>query len=166
MPTNGPQIRRAKSGDEPAIHEAHMRSIREICVKDHGEKEISGWGHRPLGDRWTEAINQWCVWVVEWEGSIYGHACLRLSGPDEAIRARILGLYLTPEVLHQGFGFSLANLMLEEARRAGAKSVTLDSSITAHDFYRRLGFVDAGPVKHEEIGGSFVTAFPMVFSLQ
>ncbi len=29
-----PIIREAKPGDEAAIHEAHMRSIREICVKD------------------------------------------------------------------------------------------------------------------------------------
>ncbi len=29
-----PIIRRAKPGDEKAIHEAHMRSIREVCVKN------------------------------------------------------------------------------------------------------------------------------------
>jgi hypothetical protein len=38
-------IRKAKVGDESGIHEAHMRSIREICVKDHGEEEIKGWGN-------------------------------------------------------------------------------------------------------------------------
>jgi hypothetical protein len=39
-----PQIREAKPGDESLIHEAHMRSIREVCIKDHGEEEIHGWG--------------------------------------------------------------------------------------------------------------------------
>jgi len=48
----GAKIRPARSGDEPAIHEAHMRSVREVCVKDHGEEEIRGWGNRLLGDRW------------------------------------------------------------------------------------------------------------------
>ena len=33
-------IRKARTGDENGIHESHMRSIREVCVHDHGEEEI------------------------------------------------------------------------------------------------------------------------------
>jgi predicted GNAT family N-acyltransferase len=164
MANTEPQIREARLGDERAIHEAHMRSICEICVKDHGEDEIRGWGNRPLGNRWVDAIKNWHVWVVECGGNIYGHACIRIFDENNEIKSRIHGLYLTPEVLHQGFGFKLARLMLDKARNAGAKSVTLDSSITAHDFYRRLGFADSGPMKLEEIAGHPVRAFPMIFS--
>lgn len=158
------QIREAKPGEEKAIHEAHMRSIREICVKDHGENEIRGWGNRSPGDRWIEAIKNQNVWVVEGDGNIYGHACLNVFEENHETKACIQGLYLTPEVLHQGFGFKLAGIMLDKARNAGAKTVTLDSSITAHDFYKGLGFVDAGPKKSVEIGGYPVTAFPMVIT--
>ena len=72
IPTFEFQIRFAKPGDEPAIHDAHMRSIREICVKDHGTEEIKGWGHRELGDRWTKEIQNGTVWVVERNGCIHG----------------------------------------------------------------------------------------------
>ena len=34
-----PIVRRAQFGDQVGIHESHMRSIREICVHDHGEEE-------------------------------------------------------------------------------------------------------------------------------
>jgi GNAT superfamily N-acetyltransferase len=160
-----PYIREAKPGDENAIHEAHMRSIREICVKDHGEDEVRGWGNRQIGNRWTNAIKDGYVWVVENAGNIYGHGYVRIFQENSEKKAHIHGLYLTPEVLHQGFGFQLAKLMLEKARNAGAKSVTLESSITAYNFYKRLGFADTGPMKIYEIGGSSVRGFPMMLKL-
>jgi len=40
--TPTPFIPKAKSGDERGIHEAHMRSIREVCSKVHNADEISG----------------------------------------------------------------------------------------------------------------------------
>lgn len=46
-----PSIRKALQTDREKIYEAHMRSIREICVKDHGEEEVKGWGYRELGNR-------------------------------------------------------------------------------------------------------------------
>ena len=33
-------IRLARPGEEA---QAHIRSIREICIKDHGEEEVRGW---------------------------------------------------------------------------------------------------------------------------
>lgn len=46
----GAIIRRAKIEDARAIHEAHMESIREVCVRDHGHEEIKGWGFREFND--------------------------------------------------------------------------------------------------------------------
>jgi GNAT superfamily N-acetyltransferase len=127
-------IRHARSGDESGIHEAHMRSIREICVKDHGEEEIRGWGNRPLGNRWIAPIKDGFVWVVEGDDNIYGLAYIRICQENDESKAHLHGLFLTPEVIGKGFGFKLAELMMEKARSAGAKIVTLDSSVTAHDF--------------------------------
>jgi GNAT superfamily N-acetyltransferase len=156
-----PFIREAKPGEESAIHEAHMRSIREICVKDHGKDEIRGWGNRPLGDRWKEAIKNG-VWVVEYKGVIHGHGYIRIYEEGNEKKAHIHGLYLTPEVSRKGLGIILVKLMLDKARNAGVKSVTLDSTITAHKFYMRQGFRDGGPMQRREIGGYLVTGFPMI----
>jgi hypothetical protein len=51
MVQSTPIIRKAVPGEEQEIHKVHMRSIREVCVKDHGEEEIKGWGNRELGNR-------------------------------------------------------------------------------------------------------------------
>jgi GNAT superfamily N-acetyltransferase len=160
-----PFIREARPGDESGLHEAHMRSIREICVHDHGEDEVRGWGNRPLGNRWVDAIKNGFVWAVELNSKICGHGYIRIYKEDGETYGHIHGLYLTPEVLKQGFGHQLMLLMLEKARKSGAKVITLDSTITAHEFYKRYGFADTGPMKKQEIGGYPVSGFPMALTL-
>ena len=162
---SAPIIRKACPGEESAIHEAHMRSIREVCVKDHGEDEISGWGNRPLGNRWTDAIRDQSVWVIEMNGKIYGQGFIRIFSENDENKAHIHGLYLTPEVLGRGLGQQLAHLMIEAARKAGVKRITLESTLTAHEFYKRLGFADTGPMGRQEIAGHQVRYYPMALSL-
>jgi GNAT superfamily N-acetyltransferase len=152
-------IRKATQADRPAIHEAHMRSIREVCVHDHGVDEIRGWGHRPLGERWIQAIDDQLLWVVEHEGFIAGLANIKFSEPKKT--AHIQSLYLTPEVLGKGYGKKLLDLMLVRAREAQIEKIRLDSTITAHKFYKKMGFRDCGPMSRSPIGGSPVTSFPM-----
>lgn len=87
-------IRAALKGEEAAIHDAHMRSIREVCVKDHGEEEIKGWGFRPLGDRWCSAIENEFVRVVEFDKKICGVGHLRIINKvNERAYAYLHALY-------------------------------------------------------------------------
>ena len=139
-----------------------MRSIREVCVRDHGEDEIRGWGNRPFGDRWTRPLLEEDVWVVESaSGAIGGYAHLRTFEKNGERRAHVFGLYLAPECLGHGLGGRLGALMLESARKFGAVRVTLESTLTAHGFYQKLGFRDVGPLSRVDIGGSLVRYYPM-----
>ena len=38
------RIRRARLTDSLGIHEAHMRSIRELCGADYTPEQINAWG--------------------------------------------------------------------------------------------------------------------------
>ncbi|HEX4923417.1 MAG TPA: GNAT family N-acetyltransferase [Bdellovibrionales bacterium] len=143
-----------------------MRSIREICVKDHGEEEVRGWGYRPLGDRWKQAIRDGYVWVVERDEKIEGHGYIRVFQKDGVPNAHIHGLYLTSAVLGQGLGLKLAHLMLDTARRSGVKLVTLESTLTAHQFYKKLGFRDTAGLQKMEIAGYSVRYYPMELRLE
>ena len=156
-----PFIREAREGDECGIHEAHMRSIREVCSQVHTPDEISGWGNRPFADKWSPLIQSGTLWVVDFEDHINGVAYIKITSQSEKIEAHIFGLYLTPEVIGKGLGAELMKLMLDAAKNSGAKLVTLESSLNAHDFYKRVGFQDTGPIKISEIGGSFVRGYPM-----
>jgi GNAT superfamily N-acetyltransferase len=154
-------IRRARPGDEADIHTAHMRSIREVCSKDHSQEEIRGWGFRPLNDRWFRLIREEFVWVAEAGGKIQGFGHLKIFEKDGVKKAHVFGLYLTPELIGLRVGHKIATLMLETAHELGVVSVSLKSTITAHDFYKRLGFVDTGEMLQIEINGSLVRCYPM-----
>lgn len=160
-----PFIRLARFGDERGIHEAHMRSIREICSKAHTPDEIRGWGNRPFNDKWSPLIQSGTLWVIEFESQIHGVAYIRISKEATEVTAHIFGLYLTPEVVGKGFGANLMRLMLAAAKAGGAKLVTLDSSLNAHEFYKSFGFVDTGPLKYSEFGGSMVRGYPMALKI-
>lgn len=159
------KIREARPGDESGIHEAQMRSIRELCSRDYTPEEIRVWGNRPLGTRWTNAIKAGFVWVIEDEHKIYGCAYLRTSEEASEKRAYVDCLYLSPEVIGQGFGRKLTLIMIEKAKDFGALSITLDSTLTAHNFYKKLGFVDTGPMKLVQIGDSKIRSLPMQMKL-
>jgi GNAT superfamily N-acetyltransferase len=165
--SKGSIIRRANPKDARAIHEAHMRSIREVCSKDHTPEEIQGWGNRPFDqERRVNGILNHLAWVVERNGEIEGYSHLRIA-EDAGIKiAHIHALYLTPKVLNQGLGYRLVHLMLDEAKTAKAEKVSLSSTLTAHAFYQRIGFRDDGPEEVVEIGGSHVRCYPMSMSLR
>ena len=154
-------IRKAKIGEDEAIHSAHMRSIREVCVHDHGEEEIKGWGYRECGNRWTQAIQNGLVWVVEHEGQIEGVGNIQIK----CEKAYVHSLYLTPAVIGQGYGRALMQILLDVARGAGVQKVELESSLTAYQFYLNAGFVDRGPRTQVVVGGYPVACIPMVYEV-
>lgn len=160
-----PFIRKARPGDEAEIHEAHMRSIREICVKDHGEDEIKGWGNRELGDRWVEAIKNDFVKVIEFNSKVHGVAYFKVVESETGPFGYIHALYFTPEVTGKGFARELMDEMIEEAKRLELDNIKLGSSITAYNFYKRFGFVPDGDKQMASIGGHPVTCFPMILHL-
>ena len=161
---NSGEIRLAKAGDAQQLHKAHMRSIREICIHEHGPDEVSGWGYREKWAHWNESIERigldcW-VWVVEKKGVIEGHAFISKMTED---KAHIGGLYLTPTVVGAGFGGQLMSLMFQAARDFGVEKIVLESTLTAHAFYRHHGFEDVGACQTAEIGGYPVRYIPMQF---
>jgi GNAT superfamily N-acetyltransferase len=158
-------IREARPGDESGMHEAHMRSIREVCVRDHGDEEVKGWGNRPLGERWQKQVREGGSWVVEFGGQIVGVAYIRVAKAEPEVHAHIEAPYLAPEAIGKGIGRTLLEIMLDFARNAGAKELTLESTLTAHGFYKSFGFVDTGPLRLKEVGGSQVRSYAMRLAL-
>lgn len=160
-------IRRAAIQDGEAIHRAHMKSIQEICSKDHSPQEINAWGHRPYRQEQRLApIKNDLVWIVEDKGSIEGFGHLKIFEKDGLQRGHIFGLYLAPAVIGKGLGKAIVDLMIEEMKVAKVKHVTLESSITARNFYRKVGFVETGPEMTVDIAGTPIRCFPMQMAVQ
>jgi FMN phosphatase YigB (HAD superfamily)/N-acetylglutamate synthase-like GNAT family acetyltransferase len=159
-------VRRAKIEDAESIHHAHMKSIQEVCSKDHSTKEIQAWGHRSYReDQRVSAIKNDLVWVVEEKGSIQGYGHLKIFEKDGLKCGHIYGLYLTPQVLGKSLGKTIVDMMMQEIVVSNVKQVTLESTITAQEFYRKMGFVNNGPEITIEISGTPIRCYPMKMEL-
>jgi N-acetylglutamate synthase-like GNAT family acetyltransferase len=160
-------IRKATDGDAEGIREAFLRSLREVCAKDHTPEEILAWGSRPQDEvRRLMDIQNEHVWVLELDGRIEGFAHLHLSSVFGRRLGQVHGLYLTPEAMGQGFGKKLAAILIEEAKKFGAAEIRLESTLNAHAFYRGIGFQYDGDPTTAHLGSTVVRCIPMQMVLR
>lgn len=134
---------------------AIRRSIEDLCGADHdGNPAILGpW----LANKTPERVRGWIkanpsgVIVGVGAGGIAGVGCVM---PDGTIALN----YVAPWTRRQGVGKGLLQTMEQLAAEAGHTLCTLTSTVTAHEFYRSSGYVDAGePIA--SFGGK--PAYPM-----
>ena len=135
------------------------RSIVECCGADHhNDRDLLGpW----LANKTIDNVRKWIdddgtvAIVAETDGSIVGVAMMIKSG-------EVTLLYVVPEVLFCGVGKALLAELEAGSRRLGLPALTLRSTKTAHEFYRRNGFRAAGDAD----SWHGIVSFPMVKELE
>lgn len=158
-------IRRARPEDAEAIHEAHMRSIREVCAPDYTTEQIAAWGGRPFRPgMWEAAMNSGHLWVVD-EVGVRGLCHLAFPWVDGAEVAEVMAFYLCPEVVGRGFGKALLGLARGVATARGFSELVLRSTRTARPFYLSQGFRQTGPPSASRFGGEQIEGFPLALRL-
>ncbi len=134
-------IRRAESEDAAAVAELLIRSIREVCGPDYDNNEdmLSAWCANKTPEIMQRGIqNPINYWIVALDGeSITGTGLLSTSG-------KLVLCFVLPEYLGQGIGKTILNDLINHARGLGIRKVTLESTRTAREFYKRNGFIELG----------------------
>ncbi len=155
-------IRKATEGDAEEIQLTFLRSLQEVCAKDHTPDELLAWSRRRHDEgQLMRDIRDGNVWVVELEGMIQGYAHLHLNKFYGRRLGQVHGLYLTPNAIGKGIGTQLARILIEEAKEFGAEEIRLESTLTAHAFYRNIGFEYDGDPTAVHLGGGRVRCIPM-----
>ena len=165
MTATAPFLRKARVEDARAIHEAHMRSIRELCAKDYTPAQIAAWGGRAYNEALRlRSIREHVLWVVESEGEVRGLGELvrRKEAPGVG---EILCFYFCPEVTGKGLGKALLARLIEDARSLGLSRVELGSTRTALGFYLSQGFSPTGPESTLKVNGEDIPYVPMAIDL-
>ena len=88
-----------------------------------------------LKEPWTDDHETWAVSTGR----------LTLS-PQKGGQALIAWVATLPEARGRGVGGMVMRFLLDAADREGALEVALAAQLPAEDFYRRLGFLPAGPI--------------------
>ena len=82
--------------------------------------------------------------------------CIGLRKIDDTI-CEMKRMYVRPDFRGKGIGRSLAEIVIEEARKIGYKAMRLDTIDTMNEatfLYRSLGFKEIAPYRHNPMDGA------------
>jgi GNAT superfamily N-acetyltransferase len=144
-------VRRATRADADAMSDVLVASITALCIEDHENRPetVARW----LANKTSEGVRKMfgnahaALFVAEVDGAIAAVGCI-FDSREIALN------YVSPE--HRFIGVSKALLQAMEGA-LGPGEATLTSTMTAHRFYRRTGWVDAGEPKNY----AGMVAYPM-----
>lgn len=129
--------------DAAEVAELWRQSIARLCLRDHrGDSAIvAAWTANKTTNELAAAFAEpnlfWRIARLP-QNRIVG---VGLLGSEGAVRA----VYVHPDHVGRGVGSSILTALEEIARASGHHVLNLESTATAHDFYCRHGFRNAGP---------------------
>ena len=129
------QIRRYKSGEEPALFEIYYSAIHLISSRDYSADQIDAWAPRDLDAVvWEDKIRNINPFIAEINGELVGYADVQVNG-------YIDHFFVSGNHPRRGIGSLLMKRILKEADSLGLASLTSDVSRTAQPFFEIFGFV-------------------------
>lgn len=134
-------LRFAEISDAPRILQIRVAAIRELASSHYLAKEIEDWCNARTAETYHAAIEHQAVLVEEVDEGIiaFGH----LNQKTAFVEA----LYVSPPYSRQGIGLKVLRALEALALAYGIKTLTLDASLNAVEFYRRAGYL---PIKGVE----------------
>jgi len=152
------EIRLAKDKDCAEIARLHRATIRHINSKDYPKKIIEAWSGRTNAKRFRDSLSKCKRWVAVENGKIAGFV-------DHGRSDELWGLYVHRDYIGKGLGSKLLKIAEDSLKKQGAKTIKIESTITARPFYEKHGykFVKKGlhPVFGDKKNGLFVDTYIM-----
>ncbi len=150
-------IRRAVREDSRDISNLIKRTLRQSNSPDYDKDEIARLCMIHSYKDIAEMIQAKEFYVAETkERQIAGCIALVFTG-QKAGTALVTTVFVHPGYQGKGIGSALMSYAEDVARNADIRTLMLDSSITAHGFYLKLGFKDINSSADEtEIDDLFV----------
>jgi putative acetyltransferase len=132
--TASPALRPFLAADTPILAAIFAAAIQELTGDDYSEAQQEAWAaaaddEEAFGKKLASALTL----IATLQNSPVGFASLK--GKDH-----IDMLYVHPSVAGQGVGTLLCDALERLAGSRGAKSVTVDASDSAQEFFRKRGY--------------------------
>lgn len=121
--------------DAPLLAEIFRLSVEELTGEDYNEAQQQAWIAATGGEKFARRLAGELTLVATLEGGPVGFAALK----DNAL---IDLIYVHPAVAGNGVGAMLLDAVEKLAAARGAEKLSADVSDTAHDFFRKRGYVD------------------------
>ncbi|MFC2133664.1 GNAT family N-acetyltransferase [Bacteroidota bacterium] len=126
------RIRKFREGDDWKVSNLCRRCISEINSEDLSEKEVQF-----LLDEFSPAgVKNYAQTSSMYVAMLHDE----IAGTGNIMENQIRGVFINPDYLGFGIGRKIMNYIEGIAKRKGLKSVYLNSSAYAKDFYLKLGY--------------------------
>jgi putative acetyltransferase len=130
-----PALRPYLASDTPMLAQIFVAAIQELTGDDYNEAQQEAWAAAAEDeDAFGEKLAGELTLIATLQNSPVGFASLK--GADN-----IDMLYVHPSVAGQGVGAMLVDALEKLAGARGAKSLTVDASDNAADFFKKRGYV-------------------------
>jgi len=142
------RIRKFRKEDARNVSDLIRKCLREVNSKDYSKKVIdfmtSHFSHKTI----IANSEKRQIFVAVEKEKIIGTASIH----DDVI----LTVFVNPKIQGEGIGKKLMAKVENEAKKNGFKSVKLPSSITAIDFYKKLGYKKVKEKYEENFGKTII----------
>src|SRR5712672_2470370 len=130
-----PALRPFLAADTPVLAAIFVAAIEELTGDDYSEAQQQAWASAADDEeQFGKRLGGELTLVATLQNSPIGFASLK--GADH-----IDMLYVHPSVAGQGVGAMLCDALEKLAGARGTKSVTVDASDNASDFFKKRGYV-------------------------
>jgi GNAT superfamily N-acetyltransferase len=146
------EIRVARDLDVSAIAAAHIDSIQSIGPRFYPADVVRDWGSMIAAAMYLNAMARGEVLFIA-VASGRADEVLGFSAHHVADGQHGVAVYVRGIAARRGIGSALLRSAESSASAAGARSVQLDASLAAVDFYRANGFVETGRGTHRLVSG-------------
>ena len=134
------RIERFQRSQAEAVSNIIRRNLVEVNSRDYSDGVISSLVEYYSPETMVEDSRSRCIYVAIQENAVVGTASLANSGSRQSPNCYALAVFVLPELHGQGVGTQLMAAVELEARELGATRITVPASITANEFYQKLGY--------------------------
>jgi putative acetyltransferase len=121
--------------DVPLLAEIFRASVEELAAEDYSDAQIEAWTEAAEDEAaFGKRLSDQLTLIAMLDGSPIGFASLK--GADI-----IDMLYVHPAAAGQGAASMLVEALETLSGARGARKLTVEASDTAHDFFKRRGYV-------------------------
>ncbi len=145
------RIRRAALEDAKELSALRKATIRTINKNDYTPSQIARWSKRGNTDDFVKIHDQVLRYVAIEEEKIIGFGDIMKDTPEE-----MGALYVHKNFVRQGVGTKLMKKIENTVRKMGVRRFSLRSSITAKEFYEKLGYKVIALKKNRQKGNEYL----------
>jgi len=127
------KIRLVQDKDYAGIARLHRATIRNVNSKDYSKDIIEVWSGRTNAKRFRSNADRCKRWVAVENYKVVGFV-------DHSLDGELWGLYVHKDYIGKGIGRRLLKLAEDSIKKLGCKKITLKSTVTAKDFYKKHGY--------------------------